>query len=181
LSWIKEKGQMAFSQVGEKTQARSTRMPGEGLKMKRRAWLRQWRGLVGAVPLAWLGRSLPVIGLSAAACVRAPDPATRVLDLALEDIPDGRRTATRIALHPVEVRRNGREVTAISLLCTHLGCRVRWFPSRNTYICPCHDGTFDAEGRPIAGPPVEPLDRVPVVVEGERVRIGPLPRPEQAA
>jgi nitrite reductase/ring-hydroxylating ferredoxin subunit len=170
-----------FLQVGEKTQAGSTRMRGEGRKMKRRAWLRQWQRLAGAVPLVWLVRSLPMLSMTTMACISEPGPRDTILDLALADIPDGRHTATRIALHPVEITRRGREVTAVSLLCTHMGCRVRWFPAREAYICPCHDGTFDAEGYPLAGPPTEPLDRLPVVVEGDRVRIGPLPRPEQAA
>ena len=149
--------------------------------MKRRAWLRQWQRLAGAVPMAWLVRSLPLVGGAAISCAPGPGPEEVFLDLALDDIPDGRRTATRLALHPVEIRRAGREVTAVSLLCTHMGCRVRWFPTRDAYICPCHDGTFDAAGHPISGPPTEPLDRLPVVVEGDRVRIGPWPRPEQAA
>lgn len=149
--------------------------------MKRRAWLRQCRDLAGALPLAWLSPALPILGLSASACATAPDPRTAVLELALEEIPDGGRMAARVALHPVEIRRNDREVTVVSLLCTHQGCKVRWFPSQNTYLCPCHDGAFDADGRPIAGPPVQPLDRVPVVIEGERVRIGPILPPEQAA
>ena len=149
--------------------------------MKRRVWLKQCRGLAGALPLAWLSPALPVLGLSSSACVTAPDPRTTVLELALQDITDGRRMAARVGLHPVEIRRNGREVTAVSLLCTHQGCRVRWAPSQDSYLCPCHDGTFDAEGRPIAGPPLQPLDRVPVVVQGERVRIGPISPPEQAA
>ena len=149
--------------------------------MKRRAWLKQCRDLAGALPLAWLSPALPVLGLGTSACTTAPDAKTAVLELALEDIPDGRHTPARVALHPVAILRHGREVTVVSLLCTHQGCKVRWTPSQNSYLCPCHDGAFDAEGRPIGGPPLEPLDRVPVVVEGDRVRIGPIPSPDQAA
>jgi Rieske Fe-S protein len=78
--------------------------------------------------MAWLVRSLPLVGGAAIACAPGPGPEDAFLDLALDDIPDGRRTATRIALHPVEIRRAGREVTAVSLLCTHMGCRVRIGP-----------------------------------------------------
>ena len=43
---------------------------------------------------------------------------------------------------------------ARSLLCTHFGCRVVWEPARGQrYRCPCHQGWFDADGRPVAGPP----------------------------
>ena len=96
-------------------------------------------------------------------------------------LPQWRKLAGAIALHPVRIRREGREVTAVSLPCNHLGCRVGWSSTQNAYICPYHDGTFDAEGLPLAGPHLETLDRVPMVFQGDRVCIGPLPRPEQAA
>ncbi len=48
-------------------------------------------------------------------------------------------------------------VVARSLLCTHQGCEVAWQPDPDHYVCPCHDGRFDAAGSPVYGPPRQPL------------------------
>ncbi len=66
---------------------------------------------------------------------------------------------------------NGRDYVALSNICTHLGCRVRWVTERNQYICPCHNGQFDKQGLVVAGPPPRPLDRYQVRVEGDQLFI----------
>jgi menaquinol-cytochrome c reductase iron-sulfur subunit len=66
---------------------------------------------------------------------------------------------------------NGRDYVAMSNICTHLGCRVRWVTERNQYICPCHNGQFDKQGLVVAGPPPRPLDRYSVRVEGDQLYI----------
>ena len=69
---------------------------------------------------------------------------------------------------PIELRHpNGRkvllirkpdgELMAISTVCTHLGCTALYRPQKQDFHCPCHDGYFDADGRPVAGPPQRPL------------------------
>jgi nitrite reductase/ring-hydroxylating ferredoxin subunit len=58
---------------------------------------------------------------------------------------------------------------ALSSVCPHLGCQVHWEPGNNRYFCPCHNGTFDAEGRGTGGPPGDAgqsLPRYPLKVEG---------------
>ncbi|MCK4977786.1 MAG: ubiquinol-cytochrome c reductase iron-sulfur subunit [Anaerolineales bacterium] len=49
------------------------------------------------------------------------------------------------------------DVTVFSSWCTHLSCRVHWEEGEQVYVCPCHDGIFDVEGKVVAGPPPEPL------------------------
>ncbi len=66
---------------------------------------------------------------------------------------------------------NGRDYAAISNICTHLGCRVRWIPDQEHFFCPCHNGIFDKEGNVVAGPPPRPLNRYEVKVENEQVYI----------
>ena len=41
--------------------------------------------------------------------------------------------------------------------CTHLSCSVGWREETGEFECPCHSGRFDANGQPLAGPPVKPL------------------------
>lgn len=69
------------------------------------------------------------------------------------------------------VRTGERDVSALSSVCTHLGCRVSWNAEREELQCPCHGGVFDRSGAVKTGPPPEPLARVPVRVEGEHVLV----------
>jgi cytochrome b6-f complex iron-sulfur subunit len=45
--------------------------------------------------------------------------------------------------------------TALSLVCTHLGCTVESKPEG--FACPCHGSRFDRQGSVTRGPAVEPL------------------------
>lgn len=54
---------------------------------------------------------------------------------------------------------------ALSLACTHLGCRVR--PVDGGFACPCHGSRYDAGGRPVAGPARRPLSPVALSARGE--------------
>jgi menaquinol-cytochrome c reductase iron-sulfur subunit len=65
------------------------------------------------------------------------------------------------------------EFVAISTACMHLGCPVSYKPAAQRFICPCHGGVYDFEGKVDGGPPVRPLDRFYTRVEGDRVLLGP--------
>jgi len=67
---------------------------------------------------------------------------------------------------------NGRDFIAMSNICTHLGCRVRWIADPETFLRPCHNGVFDREGKVISGPPPRPLDRYEVKIENNQLLIG---------
>jgi menaquinol-cytochrome c reductase iron-sulfur subunit len=66
---------------------------------------------------------------------------------------------------------NGRDYIAMSNICTHLGCRVRWIEERQQFFCPCHNGVFDRDGNVVSGPPPRPLDRYDVRVERDQLEI----------
>jgi len=51
------------------------------------------------------------------------------------------------------------QFTVFDTRCTHLGCPVRWYQAVEQFICPCHGGAFDLEGKVVAGPPPRSLDR----------------------
>jgi menaquinol-cytochrome c reductase iron-sulfur subunit len=51
------------------------------------------------------------------------------------------------------------DVAVLSNVCTHLSCRVNWSDDLKEYVCPCHDGRFDSQGKVISGPAPRPLDR----------------------
>jgi len=60
---------------------------------------------------------------------------------------------------------NGRDFIAMSNICTHLGCRVRWIDEQQRFFCPCHNGVFDKDGTVISGPPPRPLSQYEVKIE----------------
>jgi quinol---cytochrome c reductase iron-sulfur subunit, bacillus type len=68
--------------------------------------------------------------------------------------PDPTGLGRRVAF----VRNDGDGTfTAMANTCMHVGCPVRAFVTG--FGCPCHGGQYDLEGRPVAGPPVRPLNR----------------------
>lgn len=46
---------------------------------------------------------------------------------------------------------------ALSSVCSHLGCNVRWNNERGGFDCPCHGSTFDKNGKNVGGPAPKPL------------------------
>ncbi len=60
---------------------------------------------------------------------------------------------------------DGRTFIAMSNICTHLGCHIRWIAEQNHFFCPCHNGVFDASGNVVSGPPPRPLTRYDVKVD----------------
>lgn len=60
---------------------------------------------------------------------------------------------------------DGRRYTALSNICTHLGCRVRWISEDEQFHSPCHHGIFDKGGYVVSGPPPRPLDEFETKIE----------------
>lgn len=50
---------------------------------------------------------------------------------------------------------------AVSALCTHLGCQLRFNAADVSWDCPCHASRFSVDGKPLNGPATEPLAREP--------------------
>lgn len=70
----------------------------------------------------------------------------------------------------VLVRATGTDYNALSNVCPHLGCKVRWEPQNQRFLCPCHNGTFAPDGRATSGPPKaegKNLTRYDMVARGD--------------
>ena len=72
-----------------------------------------------------------------------------------------------------EERDEYNEFIAISTRCMHLGCPVRFVEASERFICPCHGGVYDFQGKVAGGPPVRPLDRFYTRIRNGNLEIGP--------
>ncbi len=72
-------------------------------------------------------------------------------------------------------RVDDQQFIAFSIVCTHLGCPVRWLADANLFMCPCHGGVFYGNGTVASGPPPRPLSRFPVRVADGQVQIKAIP------
>ena len=115
---------------------------------------------------AWTGAALATAsGFVLFRALRSASPPVR--ELALDSASVARAVASGgAAVGEIFVTGTGGSPVAVSLSCTHLGCRVASTPGG--FACPCHGSRFDAAGGPIAGPARAALARVPLVKRGDQ-------------
>jgi len=140
-------------------------------------------GVVGAIMSAAVG--LPIIGYLVAPALQRggggagwvplgplsalqPDVPTPFTFSRLRQVGWKRTKVNRIAYAIQDAAGN---LTVLSDVCTHLGCKVRWLPEQGAFGCPCHDGVFDRQGNVVSGPPPRPLDRFEYKVEDDQLLI----------
>ncbi|MDT8424120.1 MAG: ubiquinol-cytochrome c reductase iron-sulfur subunit [Desulfuromonadales bacterium] len=63
------------------------------------------------------------------------------------------------------------EYLALSAVCTHLGCIVKWVADQDEFLCPCHGGRFAPDGRVLGGPPPKALESYVVTVDGDQLLV----------
>jgi Rieske Fe-S protein len=139
-------------------------------------------GLAGAIIV------LPAVGFAVAPIFEKPDelwesvgPPSRftpdtykpVVFTIVEGIGEAGKTTAFVRQGSEEYDESPDEYIAISTRCAHLGCPVNWVAASESFVCPCHGGVYDFEGKVIGGPPVRPLDRFQTRVVKGQVQIGP--------
>jgi menaquinol-cytochrome c reductase iron-sulfur subunit len=105
-----------------------------------------------------------------------PDDYTPVVITIVQGIGEvGKSTAYVRAYNPsIDGPRDAKEpFIALSSRCMHLGCPVRWTAAASRFICPCHGGVYDFQGKVSGGPPVRPLDHFYTRVTNGQVELGP--------
>ena len=63
------------------------------------------------------------------------------------------------------------DIKIFSSTCTHLACNVIWQEDTHQFLCPCHSGRFDANGKPVAGPPTKPLSVLEHKIEEDNLLV----------
>jgi glycine/D-amino acid oxidase-like deaminating enzyme/nitrite reductase/ring-hydroxylating ferredoxin subunit len=89
------------------------------------------------------------------------DRLTRAKAEELADIPPGEGKLAEIKGKKLAVYRSETgQVTALSPVCTHLGCLVHWNGHERTWDCPCHGSRFAPDGEVLEGPAIDGLQRL---------------------
>ena len=146
--------------------------PEETPSLTRRVFVKAGIAAAGACYAAALG--YPVYQYLAAAAQKA-EAESAVKEVVLNDVdklPVPSALMFKFAGHPALLIRHGDGAwTALTAVCTHLGCTVQFDAQRNLITCACHGGVYNAAtGANISGPPPKPLTAFHVAVaEGKAV------------
>jgi cytochrome b6-f complex iron-sulfur subunit len=123
-------------------------------KLTRRDFLKLTRtALLTASGLLGLGGLMRFLSYQS----QPPTPTEFVLGLASDYAPGSQTLLLDV---PAVLIRGDKGFTAISLVCTHLGCTVESQPQG--FACPCHGSHFDMQGKVLRGPAAKPLTQLRV-------------------
>ncbi len=98
--------------------------------------------------------------------------ATEKVEISKDEVPIGKARFFSYKGSPAVVIQTKSGFTALSAVCTHLGCIVKWLEDKNEFQCPCHAGRFDTTGKVLSGPPPNPLQQIVVAESGAKIVIG---------
>lgn len=89
---------------------------------------------------------------------------------ALENV-DGSASVSSQAGGLVVVRTTETEAVALSNVCTHAGCAVRWQAAQGNLFCPCHGSRFALDGSVLVGPATRRLVTFDAAVDADGITI----------
>lgn len=90
----------------------------------------------------------------------------------IDEVPEGSTYLFRYKNKPSILINSKNTITALNIVCTHLGCIVKWDAGKHVLLCPCHAGIFDASGKVISGPPPAPLKKLNVTIKEGKIYAG---------
>jgi glycine/D-amino acid oxidase-like deaminating enzyme/nitrite reductase/ring-hydroxylating ferredoxin subunit len=93
----------------------------------------------------------------------AGDRITKRGSRSIDDLEPGEGDIVRHGGQKVAAYRDeAGAVTAVSPMCTHLGCQVAFNAAERSWDCPCHGSRFAPDGSVLEGPAVHRLERRPL-------------------
>lgn len=163
----------------------STASLGDADLMTRRQWLVRWFWTATAIVTTAI--AAPLVGYVVGPLFRRQEALRVRLGRLEEFLPDRpqrvefafrRRDAwvTEQGRQVAWVVRRGETVMVFDPRCTHLSCAYHWHAETGQFLCPCHNGLYDLEGRVVGGPPPRPLDTYAVAIEDGFVYVVPTPQ-----
>jgi menaquinol-cytochrome c reductase iron-sulfur subunit len=63
------------------------------------------------------------------------------------------------------------QLRVLTSVCPHLGCTVPWNKERKQFVCPCHGGTYMADGTYLSGPALRGMDSLETSVENGQLMV----------
>ena len=63
------------------------------------------------------------------------------------------------------------QLCVLSSICPHLGCTVPWNKTKKQFLCPCHGGTYAADGTRISGPALRGMDSLRASVQDGQLQV----------
>lgn len=85
------------------------------------------------------------------------------------EVPNGTGKIYQFNEDKVIVVNHGGSLTAVSAVCTHLGCLVHWEEAANELACPCHGAKYKQTGEIISGPQPKPLKQYKAKIDGDSI------------
>jgi menaquinol-cytochrome c reductase iron-sulfur subunit len=89
------------------------------------------------------------------------EPAMRTIQI--EQIDGWRKTVSEKIVYITKDQQN--QLSALTSICPHLGCTVPWNKEKKQFVCPCHGGTFSADGSRVSGPSQRGMDTLETSVQ----------------
>jgi cytochrome b6-f complex iron-sulfur subunit len=162
-----------MSEPEEKNNLNETGPDGLTGPMDRRTFLKVTIGTLGAVYAGAVG--YPIYRYLASP-VEESDLAGAVTKVTLDnalDLPKNAALMFKFGSSPAMlIHHDDDSWTALSAVCTHLGCTPSYLPDRKVIYCPCHGGVYDANtGANISGPPPKPLTEFKVSKDNGKITI----------
>jgi len=120
-------------------------------RLSRRAWLRT-AGAAAAAVVIGVGldevvRNRPESGGGGSTATLLPDNGTWRPVAAVTQIPAGHAMQVSTASLDAVIINDGGSITAVSGVCTHLGCKLQPDDANRKLNCPCHQTAFGWSGK----------------------------------
>ena len=81
----------------------------------------------------------------------------------IEQIDGWRKTVSEKAVYITKDQQG--QLAVLTSICPHLGCTVPWNKEKKQFVCPCHGGTFFADGSRVSGPSQRGMDTLETSVQ----------------
>src|ERR1700681_3968245 len=89
------------------------------------------------------------------------EPVMRTIQI--EQVDGWRKTVSEKAVYITKDQHG--QLAVLTSICPHLGCTVPWNKEKKQFICPCHGGTFAADGSRVSGPSQRGMDALGTSVQ----------------
>ena len=95
------------------------------------------------------------------------DPVLKTIQI--EQLDGWRKTVSEKAVYVTKDSQGN--LTVLTSICPHLGCTVPWNKQKSRFVCPCHGGTFSADGTRVIGPSLRGMDTLETTVEDGQLKV----------